>query len=365
MKIWDLVNQDLLQEMRDAAMIRSTPHPEYPLSILNYTNAAQFSNTWNDATRLCRGLIVTSDNDVVARPMRKFMNASQEPVPRLLEGVEPEVYTKADGSLGVVFAWDGKAHVATRGSFTSDQAQWATKWLNETYPDFHGEYLAPNPGVTPLVEIIYPQNRIVVDYGDRAECVYLTAVRNVDGSDLSWEDRHRYWPGATVELHHGIRGVLDEYVNCEAMVGQEGVVAVWRRPGQPSFRLKYKALEYIRLHAILTETSTKTIWRALRDGTDPMEIAAWVPDEFHSWMKGIVAGLTSAHIGIMDAANREFARLSHLVGDRKAFAAEAVESNHRALLFKMLDGKPLHEAIWRTLEPAYERPFCTVSEDAT
>jgi hypothetical protein len=37
------------------------------------------------------------------------------------------------------------------------------------------------PGTTPLFEIVYPSNRIVVDYGDRRELVLLTRPRRLGG----------------------------------------------------------------------------------------------------------------------------------------------------------------------------------------
>jgi RNA ligase len=45
-----------------------------------------------------------------------------------------EVYEKMDGSLGIVFWYRGQWVVATRGSFTSDQANKAREILKNTIP---------------------------------------------------------------------------------------------------------------------------------------------------------------------------------------------------------------------------------------
>ncbi|HRF99146.1 MAG TPA: hypothetical protein PLZ51_28235, partial [Aggregatilineales bacterium] len=73
---------------------------------------------------------------------------------------------KMDGSLGILYRWQGAYYIATRGNFDSDQAIWATIFLRTHY-DLHNladEY-------TLLFEIIYPDNRIVVNYGQRQDLV--------------------------------------------------------------------------------------------------------------------------------------------------------------------------------------------------
>lgn len=95
-------------------------HPHLPLSIFNYSREVQFSKEWDEITLQCRGLIVADDGMIVARPFGKFFNIEEHDwqVPNL----PFETYVKEDGSLGIVFWYEGQWHVATRGSFTSDQA---------------------------------------------------------------------------------------------------------------------------------------------------------------------------------------------------------------------------------------------------
>lgn len=47
-------------------------------------------------------------------------------------------------------------YIATRGSFESDQALWATEWIQKRFRPV--DFLA---GYTYLYEIIYPENRVV------------------------------------------------------------------------------------------------------------------------------------------------------------------------------------------------------------
>src|SRR5690606_26325973 len=103
-------------------------HATLPLSILNYTEKAQWDRVWNPVTLTCRGLILDDDNEVVARPFGKFFNLAdhEQDDPRL--GWPCDVYEKLDGSLGIAYRYGDHVGIATRGSFDSEQAQWATRF---------------------------------------------------------------------------------------------------------------------------------------------------------------------------------------------------------------------------------------------
>ena len=55
----EILPYDLLARMLDEGYVRMQVHPLYPeLAILNYTEQAQFDRLWNEATNVCRGLVV-------------------------------------------------------------------------------------------------------------------------------------------------------------------------------------------------------------------------------------------------------------------------------------------------------------------
>jgi RNA ligase len=161
----DLFDMDLLVEMMNKGMVNRQYHPRLPLAILNYSHECQFAREWNDVTTQCRGLIYNVDNtEVVARPFRKFFNAEELGPSKLGQALGKNVLCmdKADGSLGILYpdstTVTGLA-IATRGSFTSEQAQWATWWFNKyaNVPLFDQE-------ITYLFEILVRWNRIVLEY---------------------------------------------------------------------------------------------------------------------------------------------------------------------------------------------------------
>lgn len=180
--------QDLKQLIADD-YINVQKHPTADLYIYNYSPKAQYDRLWNDWTLACRGLIMNALYEVVARPFHKFFNL--EETENLILPDEPfEVYEKMDGSLGILYWADGKPAIATRGSFTSEQAIVATELLHTKYANSL-EHLDPTK--TYLFEIIYPENRIVIDYGDARKLVLLAVIDTKTGAEISLpnvETRH-------------------------------------------------------------------------------------------------------------------------------------------------------------------------------
>ena len=88
------------------------------------------------------------------------------------------VFEKCDGSLGIIYFHDNDWHMATRGSFSSEQALRGLAILKKNYKmnflDVHNTY---------LVEIIYPENKIIVDYANEEKLVMLGAYQ----TDIAWE----------------------------------------------------------------------------------------------------------------------------------------------------------------------------------
>ncbi|MFC5902864.1 RNA ligase [Streptomyces zhihengii] len=151
-----------LADALDAGHVTRKAHPELPLSIYTYTRTCQYERRWNRVTVRCRGLVADdATGRIVALPLPKFFNAGEhasgQPYAPALPDEPFEVYDKVDGSLAVVFHYADRWHAASKGSFTSTQARWAQRRLDA------GDTSALEPGVTYLAEILYPENRIVVD----------------------------------------------------------------------------------------------------------------------------------------------------------------------------------------------------------
>ena len=106
-------------------------------------------------------MVVDEDGQIIARPLPFFFNLSKITGWDELQEKEYELYKKIDGSLIIMFHYKGTHIFCTRGSFCSDQALEAEEIFNKKYSD--QEVMRE---CTYCFEIIYPENKIVVDYGE-------------------------------------------------------------------------------------------------------------------------------------------------------------------------------------------------------
>ncbi len=349
-RLSDLFPQDLYEECVGNGWVSVRRHPHYPYLIHNYTPRCVWEGQWNEVTLACRGLVTREDSGlVVARPFRKFFNYEQPEAPSLGWDDEVVVMDKADGSLGVLYPTpEGRYAVATRGSFSSEQAMWASELYERR---FAGRW-EPNPRWTYLYEIVYPENRVVLDYGDTQELILLGAVDIPTGASVPVEQAQQGWPGLSVERfpHRTLREVVEAAPRDNA----EGFV-VWH-PGTDT-HVKVKQEDYKHLHRLVTGVTPKHVWEVLAAGDDPGVVFQNAPDEFHAWLRQHEAALRAEHQQRSDAVIREFedvrARLPEGF-DRKAFAHEISRSRNKSLLFLLLDGKDeqMRSRVWQQIRPA-------------
>ncbi len=337
-----------IQGLLDKKLITRRKHPYLPLWIHNYTVGAQGLpiKEWPEALKDCRGLILDESGEVIGRPFRKFWNYEQ-----VLDQIPSGPFTvweKLDGSLGIVCNYRGNLVVATRGSFESEQAQFAWEWLkNELDFDF-----LPIEGLTYLFEILYPENRIVVDYGDTQE-LRLLAVMEADGTESLATFYAERFPKAR-SFSPGKVFNKDGTLALFETPGEEGFVVRWAN----GFRAKVKFEEYKRLHRLITQVSTRTIWEMLRAGEHEKikELTDRVPENFREWVSGQVLFLNTAWQSIWDTAHFDYVKRPVLYS-RKNFAKWALKQQYPHVLFAIEDDKPVVDMIWKMVEPEWATPF--------
>lgn len=352
---------DLLEQMIAEKYISVQKHPEFDLYIYNYTHRAQFDRVWNEETLQCRGLIKDGAGNIVSRPFRKFFNWGEiQADMEVYDSGPPEnhplygdftVTEKMDGSLGIsYFAPYGQMFIATRGSFVSDQAKWANKWLINSYLD--NPLIGPNPDFTYLFEIIYPENRIVVNYGDRKELVLLAIIQTSTGLELPYhmvQEAAKIWNISVVPRYDGIT----DFTKIEQKQNSEGYVVHFTETG---LRFKIKFDEYVRLHKILTGINAKRVWEILKSGDSIEFLLEKVPDEFYQWVKKTVADLQADYYAIELSAKNLYEQVEPLKS-RKEQALTIQGHPWAPIVFRMLDGKDYSNIIWSAIEPEFEKPF--------
>lgn len=311
------------------------------LLLFNYLPTAQYAGVWTPLERMSRGLIINSQTgEVVARPFDKFYNWLEGG--RKASGHIVSVTEKMDGSLGVLYR-DNGYKIATRGSFDSEQAEWTTRFLNEAYdltnlPDAY----------TLLFEIIYPDNRIVVDYGTRQDLVLLAVRNRFTGDYLP------FFPDV-YELASAYGFSLPKvytFNDIGAILEQTGVIDAnhegWVVEFSDGSRWKIKGDRYRELHKLISGISYRTTLAAMESGT----LQSWIdtiPDEFltdvRTWMSEITTAIDSRKAQVESAFH------AAPKDDRKTFALW-VQKHHKDIMshmFTRLDNKPLEPALYKEL----------------
>jgi RNA ligase len=353
MYVNDILDAKLLESHVRNGYVSARNHPHLPLTIFNYTPKAVYEPLWDDVTLRCRGLIVDHTGLVVGNCMNKFFNYGEPNAKNIKLDGRVQVTDKLDGSMGSVCFYHGDMIVATRGSFESEQAKWACDFIKKDHQLFDAFRVLCAENVTAVVEIIYPENRIVVDYGDMTAVVLIGAIGNYEltaGKQL-WipADKIYSWPGPVVEKFEA--DSFEEALRIPPRFNREGIVVYFEESGQ---RLKIKQSDYIEAHRFISNLTPRSIWEQLKNGKTLEELLSVAPDEFHSSVKEIVSVILKNKMRLEEEIEREFIVLSgKQFSSRKEFAEAIKDHPLKSFLFLRLDGRTdqLLDSVWKAIEP--------------
>lgn len=355
MYIDDILDTALLDKHIREGYVTARRHPHLPLTVLNYTPKTQYENMWDSVTMRCRGLIVDSTGTVVANCMHKFFNYGEPNAKDIKLNGPVQVTDKLDGSMGVVAFFQKQLIVATRGSFESDQAKFAYDHIMRTPGYLDAFKTLCGNSVTAIVEIIYPENRIVVDYGEMRDLVLIGAIANSELSNGKqfWipADRIYSWPGPKVEKFDA--SSLEEALRIPPRTNKEGVVVYFENTGD---RLKIKQEDYLIAHKFISNLTPKNVWEQLYNGKTLENLLEMAPDEFHSLVREYVTKINKNYDDLYKAIVREYDFIISKLPEgfsRKDFALMVAHSDYRGHLFHMLDQRDdqLVDSIWKAIQP--------------
>ena len=393
---------ETLERYHKDGLLHKQTHPTLDLTIWNYSPKVQYERLWDEITLQCRGLVTNSKGVIVARPFKKFFNY-EEYKPEDIPNEDYVVYEKMDGSLGILFYYEyelsderryniwfnnnyetgmerffdpnnlpdydnsyyeptpkrkGEWIFATRGSFTSEQSIRGREILDKKY-----DYSALRKDNTYLFEIIYPENRIVVDYKGEEKLVVLGVIHTETGEEVPDSSlffmQEGGWELVTV---YKTWGEGYDLLKEEISKDKEGYVLRFKN----GFRMKIKGEEYVRLHRILTNISNRDIWEYLKDNKPLDDLLEKVPDEFNDWVKSEVANFKEMYTITLTMAELTFIKFIKPEMSRKE-AAEIIKTKDKSIqpiLFKKLDNKDYSDLIWKKLYPSYSKPFKKNNEES-
>lgn len=401
MRLGDYLDVTELRQLIASKHILRRNHPTLPIAILNYSNECTFSNFWPDTVKKCRGLIINpkdnhevcDDCQVISLPFYKFFNLNDQSQPESLESnlplIIPTVTEKMDGWFGIQWQCGEHYGVASRGSFESPGAIFATQKLQKLVK--YGAVSEFPSGYTPIYEIISKECKVVVDYPFEG-LVLLALVNNETGEELSYEDLRSVWAKIAVyaadnrpwirlvKAHHlGDRPIAtikqiecgDYLVESDKMdsgphpmvtENQEGFVLSYPRSGTHPIKVKVKFEEYKRLHKIITGVTPQQIWRSLHDPMEPW-LGNNVPEHFRTWA---IKWRDDLYEKFNTKLSRVFATIydhgflptKSLLEDRQIRKETfeeltSLDPQNATIILSILDGKihDAYQAIWNSIRP--------------
>lgn len=348
-----------LDKLSEEGYLRKVISPCENLVLYNYTDKCTYEKKWNKHTLNARGTVYEiSSGRIVAQAFPKFFNFSELAVSKqrnIMKQTEFEVYEKMDGSLGVVYYYGGKWRVNTRGSFTSNQAIRATEML-ERY-----DLSKVDKFVTLLVEIIYPENRIIVDYGKQEKLVLIGAYDVQDKIDLTdcLECCYSRVTGMSYASKYDLKSIED-VITVQGQLGkmEEGFV-VRLKNGE---RVKFKSAEYLKVARVLSNMTPLNFWKAMKNGIVQQEIIEEIPEEFRPECDRIKKGLEAIYQFTYNEVNRDFHYATRSIGglfdleeDRKKLGLfikeHGSELKHPGAMFPMLLDSGIDKYIMKKIRP--------------
>ena len=239
------------------------------LMIFNY--ARIHSMNWNWFECQSRGLILQQGTGkIVARPFEKFFNWLEKGRRCAKDAHLVTTTEKLDGSIGIIYYHKGKWNVASRGSFDGPHAQWGQNWI-----DKWGLFTWLGEGWrdwTFIVEMIWPENKIVIDYGS-AQGMHLLGVRHTETG--RYLPRYAEGEASLVSVSSAVNMGLPKPFNFNGVLAvleareslganEEGYVCEF----SDGTRFKFKGDRYKEMHRLVTGSSYKHIIRMMQLGVE-------------------------------------------------------------------------------------------------
>ena len=373
MKI-DLAKLDLTQFMAHDHFING--------EVVTLVQPQHIGTKWDQDNKHLRSSVWNHEGELISAGFPKFTNFGENPehfpVPQSL--TNNTVVEKLDGSLLIVSKYKGKYILRTRGTVnahTMDNGHELTEFESTTLDlvDRHISDLLETPytdgpfsdyaetwPVSFLFEWVSPINKIVINYGDKADWYLVGMIKHEDYLIFPQDFLDEFAKTINVKrpATYTFSDVNDLLQNVEMWKGKEGVV-IYSNNGQMLH--KVKGAWYLALHHMKSELSNvekvMDVW-----------LEQQMPDynTFYSYIVTSfdyeLAEQCRGHISNLCDGRKEVDKIiDHMRGfinskirtlpTRKEQAVTILnsygETNRSGYLFKLLDNKPLEKDDYKKL----------------
>ena len=287
--------EQYLKETEEGILCKHT-HPLYPNLVgFKYSKPTVYLGNWTDCALRARGIAFDMNTGLpVARPWDKFFNYEELiQRPSLREKLErhpqnPCLYPnmtgkfrvsdKLDGSLGILYCYDGQWLVKTAGFFTSAEANWANERLSEFV-----NLSNLNTAYTYLFEIIWlsaPTTHPLTRFYNEDGLVLIGVVNTQTGEEvLDAKDLETIAEEIGTKCAQNF--VFDDFQSAvtwakERPKDKEGVVITF----DSGFKVKIKGKEFLELQSMFHNIDKSYIIDQLVNGKvkEIMDIPEELPD---------------------------------------------------------------------------------------
>jgi hypothetical protein len=246
-----------LDDLTAEFAIRQTHHDRLPLVILNYHQTDSRPKT-HPIVRECRALVLNREtNELVARSFNRFFNWGE-----VREEMEQfdfssfSVQTKEDGSLVLIFNFQGEWIITTRASFAQDELNYSGRTWEQHILDAVAMTERKHLGLildkrlTHVCEFCSPRNKIVRKY-EFSFLSLLTAFsgeRELSHSECNFHAQNSLYLKRPSRFDFTSMGEVQEHIRSqsEADPTYEGVVL----RDANNQRWKVKSPTYLGLHRL-------------------------------------------------------------------------------------------------------------------
>ena len=320
-----------LNRLTDKGFLRKVENGD--LVLYNYTNKCTYDRKWNEHTLNARGTIYNKlTGDIVAYAFPKFFNFGELSVSKqrnILKQKDFSISEKVDGSLGICYFHNNKWNVNTRGSFDSDQAIEATKMLDNYNFNSIPSYL------TILCEIIYPENKIIVDYGSDRKLVLLGAYNILTREEVFGDALRQYTKlsGLEISRQYKFYSIEELIKKQDILTKQEEGFVVRLKDG---YRIKFKSKKYLELAKMASNITPLCFWRKMKNGCVDASWLSLIPEEFREAADKIQNELESKYRKIHSEIKKSLIALEYIYGPNYDIFKKYIGINQR--LFKYSGG---------------------------
>ena len=342
------VNKPLLIECVNKGLVKKNLHLTEPLRLYDYTKDCMFKQTWNEITIMTRGLVLDHSYNVVAKGFNKFFNL-EELENKKVKIPWSEKYTvteKMDGSMLMYFAFTNPYsnvttwHTNTRGSFYSTQAIMGKTIIDQKY-----KHVKFNKDYTYIFEVIYPDNRLVVNYGNMTDVVLIGVINIHTGKEL---DLDLFKDSGLNIVPHYTEHIFELIKN--PIPNKEGYVVTF----ESGFKFKVKFEEYVTLHKLWSGLSSKALWECVSIGMSLEDIKYhYKHKEFFDFIDIEVEALNdkfNEHISEINKAYKHVKNFKNRKTQAK-WVNDNVQKCLRGFVFSKLDNKFNSLDVYKVIQP--------------